>query len=581
MRHISPLPVGLALAALSTFAPVVSSQGNPGQPNPRPAPQWILNALHLTQATIQDLQIPATRQPFRFQVSLGGTLHTVQIEPNDVRTPDFQLLVDDGTAIRRVPTPPSVTWVGGVIGLPDSRAAVTVVDGKLDGIVSLDRHDHQLWGIESVASLDLSRPVTEHVVYTTLHSHTPGATCGTDHANWRPIGQPGLDAAMKIAEIAIDCDLEFYQRNGSNTTTTQNRVMQIINGCDVIYQRDVEIQYTVTTVIVRTARTYNNTDMRRLLPEFESRWNAQHRSVRRDLAHLFTGKGGFSGIVGIAYLGVVCNTGSAYGVDKAFASLGTNVGLVSHEGGHNWNGPHCDGNNPCNIMCSGLGGCSRSLSGFGPSSISRITSFKNSRNCLDDAVRQPAIIAINPNHTPVMPRQLVTLTGAGFDGVTTVNVGNQQVAPRSVNTNSITFLPPAPASFGQQPVSVTNPAGTSNSINLRFDQVTPGFFSMSAVGFSGGPLSLAIAGDPNDNWWILSALNSSSTTPFLGYPVLVGSFVLTQGSLDGVGLAERIYQVPANLSLSGVQMHSQVVMFEETAPAVNWISPILPTNFLF
>ena len=67
-----------------------------------------------------------------------------------------------------------------------------------------------------------------------------------------------------------------------------------MNGVDAIYQRDVTIQYRITTIIVRTATTYTTTNMSTLLSQFRTRWNSQHGGVPRALAHLFTGVGSFS-----------------------------------------------------------------------------------------------------------------------------------------------------------------------------------------------------------------------------------------------------------------------------------------------
>jgi hypothetical protein len=565
----------LALAGLA-LAPAALAQST----NPRPAPQWLLNTLDLHQATVQDLQVPLERRTFRFQVELAGKLFAVELEPNDVRSPDFKLLVDDGLRIRELPTPASVTFVGHVVGQADSRAAATLVDGKLDATISLGADDHEIWGIEAVANFDLTRPLREHVVYTTTDARVSGTSCGADDGHWQPIGQPGLDLVMKRAEIAIDCDLEFYQRNSSSVTTTQNTVTRIVNGFDAIYQRDCEIQYTITTILVRTTRTYTNTNMGNLLGEFRGRWNANHGNIRRDVAHLFTGKGSFGGVVGIAYLGVVCDTGNAYGVDKAFSSLGTNIGLVAHELGHNWNAPHCDGANPCNIMCSGLGGCNSNLSSFGQVSVNTIVAFKNSRGCLDNAVSRPTIAGISPNATPVAPRALVTLTGNNFNGVTSVNVGNLQV-PAAIQSNTqLTFTPPLPPAFGIFPVTVTNAAGTSNAVSMSFSR-SPGFYAAQNQAFTGGTISFSFAGDPNDNWWILSSFTGNSTVPFLGFDILTNTLVLSAGALDGLGVGSLLYNVPANVNMFGVVMYSQVIQLEETTPALNWASSPAQTIFIF
>ena len=62
---------------------------------------------------------------------------------------------------------------------------------------------------------------------------------------------------------------------------------------------------------MRTSSVYSGSISTRL-GQFQNRWRANHGSVRRDLAHLFSGTNG-SGVIGVAYLGTVCSTASGYG----------------------------------------------------------------------------------------------------------------------------------------------------------------------------------------------------------------------------------------------------------------------------
>ncbi len=369
--------------ALLAFAAASTAQDT-APPKATQAPNWVLKHFDVSAATTQSINTPTGRKAFSFQVLLGTKLVTVNLEPNDVRAASFKLLVDDGTTLHELPRPASVTWRGDVSGHPSATAAASIINGSLKAIVSFGQNT-PLWSIESLNQVDPQQPRNSYAVFSAAESTLTGITCGVNTTGHKPHqGTQGPAGAVSVAEIAIDCDLDFYQRNGSNSTTTQNKVTTIMNGVAAIYIRDVNIDYVITTVIIRTVATYTTTDMRQLLPQFRTRWQSSHGGVKRDVAHLFTGKGSFSGIVGIAYVGVICGS-SSYGCDKAFSSsMGTNVGLVCHELGHNWNAPHCSGSS-CNIMCASLsgGGCAGVLSSFGPSTISVISSFRNSRSCLD------------------------------------------------------------------------------------------------------------------------------------------------------------------------------------------------------
>ena len=565
------------LATVATTA-ILSAQG--ANTAPRPAPQWALSLFDVTTATVQDLHMPQARETFRFQVNLGGSVETIEIEPNDVRAPNFQLLVDDGTTITQAPTPAPITWRGTVLGKPTAVVAASIVDRRLEAVISL-ASDQPHWGIQSLNAVDANSRVAEHIVYSVADSITRNTTCGV--GNELPVagGQGGGIDMLEVAEIALDCDLEYYQRNGSNVNNVQNTATTLINACDVIYRRDVDITYTITTILVRTSRTYNNTDMRQLLPEFRSRWNAQHRNIQRDVATLLTGKGSFSGIVGIAYLGVICDLNNAYNVNKAFSSLGTNTGLVCHELGHNWNAPHCDGANPCNIMCAGLGGCNRNLSSFGNSSIGVITSFKNSRGCLDPAVQRPTLSSINPGTLNVFPSQTVTLTGNNLNGITAVNVGGVTVNQISVQSNTqATFQSPVPTSLGAVNVTVTNAAGTSNPVSVQYQPANPPVHAAPPFGFSNSTIDFVVAGDPNDNWFLIAAFNDPTTVQFMGFDILVNNLILVQGQLNSIGFSPVPFPVP-NVSLQGVSMDTQAILLDENTSALNHVTTILNTTFFF
>lgn len=571
-------PKLLTTAALAVCAAFAARSASAQAPTPRPAPQWLLNAYDVSDGTVQDLSIPTLRERFQFPVVLGDAAVTVELDPNDIRTLDFALFVDDGTQLTRMPTPAAITFIGKVLGHPHSTVAASIVDRKLQALVRLDDDASLIWGIESVAALDPQAPIADHLVYRSDDSTRQQAHCGTTHPHWHAIGGPGTDA-RKEAEIACDADLEFYQRNGSNVVQTTNTITSIVNGIDVIYRRDVDVQYVIRQIIVRTTAVYVNNDMGALLSEFATRWNGNHGGVPRDLAHLFTGKGSFGGVVGIAYVGVVCDLGSAYGVSKAFSNFTTNVGLVAHETGHNWNAPHCDGINPCYIMCSGLGGCNGNVTLFDPSTVGVITSFKNSRGCLATPPVVPVIGGISPGNAAVLPSSAITLTGTGFSGVTTVTVGTTPVTPYQVTDTQVRFQSPLPTALGTVAVRVTNPAGTSNAVNLTLNAASPPVYLAPALATGGVVLPLQWAGDPSDVCVLLASFNDATTIPIGAFNLLANNFVLAVAPADGVGHKALGYAIPS-ISLSGLVMRSQVVFLDETSLGLNSISTIILTTFL-
>jgi hypothetical protein len=464
---ISRRPLAAVFALLLPFAAIAQQPERAA-----PAPADLLRALDLRSGTVQDLIAGFdASQPLRLRVRLGNLDCELDLQPNDVRTAGFRLLVDDGRQLRDYPRPASVTMQGTVVGQADSAVAATVVGGRLTAIVRLA---DTTWGVQPADQVMPGLPATAHVVYRAADLLPLPFRCGNQEAAQPPQGGAG-PLALKIAEIACDADVEFYQLNGSSIPNTQNDVTGIINAMNVIYQRDCEIQHRISTIVVRTTSIYSSNNPSTLLNQFGSYWNSNHGAIRRDLAHLFTGKTRSSGVIGIAFLGVVCNVGSAYGLSwsRFTTNYTARVGLTAHEVGHNWNAGHCDSYTPCNIMCSGLGGCSGNLSAFAPVSIAAIVSFKNSRSCLDDP-NPPVITSLSPTSVPSWKSPQIIANGSNLDGVTKVTIGGVDVSGIAFRSpTSLTLNPPTTMPIGTQPVVATNGAGSSPPVNIQVTGLHP------------------------------------------------------------------------------------------------------------
>ncbi len=217
--------------------------------------------------------------------------------------------------------------------------------------------------------------------------------CGT--ANQPQFSTPQLNGTtaalgtgLQLVEIAMDADFEFYQRNGSSITATIDDVERIMNRVDVIYIRDVDVQVQITALVIRSNSNdpYTSSDAGTLLGQFDNEWSNNFVGVRRDVAHLFTGRNVNGGTIGIAFLGAICSLQIGYGLSESrfTTNLAARTGLTAHELGHNFNAQHCDGNGDCRIMCSGLGGCNNDVSQFGTSTANGIRNYAINRPCLLD-----------------------------------------------------------------------------------------------------------------------------------------------------------------------------------------------------
>lgn len=573
----------LVLVALGAFLPTapLAAQVPPGVA-PTPAlqttalqpvelPPDLCAALGIHRGTAQDLLLPSAVVPFQVDVQLDGRHHTLRLEPHDVRSADFSLYLHDASGLHRLPTPPSVTLRGTVSGRDGGDVAATLVAGQLQALILLP--DGTQWAVQPLSAANAALPRASHAVYRATDARTEGLHCGVTALAPPHAGGGGstAPAAMRVAQLAVDADLAYYTHWGSNSTTVQNQITGTINNVNSIYRRDVEIEHRITSIIVRTTNVYSwNGDLCNLLSQFRTRWRNNHGSIARDMAHLFTGEGSFSGVVGCAYVGVVCGN-SAYGSSKAFSgSISTDTGLVAHEMGHNWSAGHCDNSPPCNIMCSGLGGCAGSLGAFGPTSINSILAHKNSRTCLDDPTppNPPSLTSLNPSSIRVYGGGEVTVTGLYLDTVTGLTVSGIPTFVTLVNATSLRFSLPGGIGIGQHPIVAANLRGPSNTLQLDVTSTHPSVISISPLLQRGSQARIEVHSDVN---WVGDFLLSTSSAPST-FPGIVtlglgnGFTDLTELGLVfcGASAAGSItFPVPADLP-AGLDIYWQAITLDPT-----------------
>ncbi len=546
----------------------------------QPADPTVFAAFDTSKGSIQDLSLRSLAEgTYETDVLLEGIVRRLRLWPRDVRSPDFKLLVDDGVQIRQLPTPASVTYRGMVIGLPESLVAASIINGELDAVVRLSKAG-SLLAIQPIRRVMPSMPAGRYLVFDGKDSTAQGV-CGVKSG---PTPGAAIDVAGNlVCEIGCDADYEMYQKNGSNTTNTQNDVTNVMNNVDVIYQRDVQIEYLITAIVVRTARVYTSSDASTLLNQFRSRWNSAHGNIRRDTAHLFTGKSMIGSVIGLAWLRVICNLSQAYGLSESRFTNGmtSRTGLTAHELGHNWGSGHCSGGS-CYIMCPGLGGCGRNLTRFGSASIGAILNHKNSRTCLS-AASKPVLTSLSPTAVQAFGGQTVTLKGADLLDVSRINIGQRQVikpALRVVDSRTLTVAMPKATSLGFGVMSASTTQVTSNGLSFVYTSTVPSRLYVSPIGVGGSNLSYQFGGKPAGSWFVMISFQGPATVPLLGFDILANGFVFANGSLDSVGLGQWGI-IPPIGNLVGVTIQSQMIELNALNTALVGVTPPAPTLFVF
>jgi hypothetical protein len=224
----------------------------------------------------------------------------------------------------------------------------------------------------------------------------------------------GPGPCLALTEIAFDADFEYFQLKGSSVPAVVATIESHMNQVDYFYARDSAITYELTQIVVRTAPFYTPIDGGDLLNQFRAEWNSNQAGVPRDLAHLMTAKpGSVIQYGGLAWVGVVCNLGLAYGwsLDSA--------GIIGHEVGHNWNAPHCLDPSPCNSMC---GACLY----HGPNTKAVIEAWRDAATCLDSKIFYPTPLPpyVLSESLSIGKDEYATALPAGFDVLANDDDGN-------------------------------------------------------------------------------------------------------------------------------------------------------------
>ncbi len=416
----------------------------------------------LTRYSVQDLAVPTgIPEQVDIVVQINGKAETLRLFRISLRSPSAQLLVDRGTGtLEPLPLPPHRTYRGSVLS-NGARVTASVIDGALHAMIDMPSETYFVQPLDELAGTRGARGTRlQHAVYAHSDAVPFGDHhCGNDETklaspDWMlegvidpaeggaiagsaAAGEGGIAGTTPfVSEIAFDADFEFYQLNGSNTTNVVNDIETVMNNVSAVYDRDVNITYEFTTFVVRTTNTdpYTTTVMGDLLCEFRTKWNTTPESqIQRDEAQLFTGKTITGNVIGLAWLGVVCNQvgvdcagngNLAYScVESRFTTTADfRTSLSAHEIGHNWQAGHCDAVNPCNIMCSVINSCQGTAGAnlkFSATEQGQITAFRNAVGC---DVALPPAIALPFNE--------------GFDAGATLNTANWIYSKGAVVTTS-------------------------------------------------------------------------------------------------------------------------------------------------
>lgn len=284
--------------------------------------EWDSDAIRQAAAAARPIRVPA------FPLTADLTVD-LEIEPFSVTRSQTRFVIGR----RDVPDEPLdfdprsiALFHGSVAGHEGSRVFLALSEGLSTGYVDLGP-GRERYRIASKDEAGRELPPGRLTLFRTTQAVPtlpPGVPlCGVDSDfDVRPVGEiPGMvrppakgttgpAIGLKHLELAVDTDLEFFQRFDDATAAAAYLVV-LYAEVSVIFLRDVDVW--VDLVFARIWEEPDPFDGANPLPEFRDYWNANMGAVDRDVAQLLSGRRDYP-FGGQASLSTLCNSSFGYSV---------------------------------------------------------------------------------------------------------------------------------------------------------------------------------------------------------------------------------------------------------------------------
>ncbi|MGD0950586.1 MAG: M12 family metallo-peptidase [Candidatus Binatia bacterium] len=292
---------------------------------------------------------PRTSVSFR---SLGRQFD-LEVEPSDLITPAHRTVwIRDDRENEDAPT--DFLYQGHVQGVPHSWVRISIRNGLLDGMIWTPT---ETYFVQPEARL-LGKPGTDRTMVYRMSDVDPAVlhgACGTSeppgpsaaplvaHAGAEVIAAPLLSEAVAGAAsplqettVALVADYDYFVNHGANAAAD---MLSIINQVDGVYQAQLGVDLHVTQTVVYTTMPDPfdaTTDPTTLLSEFSTYKGSSGSPVYgADIAYLFTGRALDGGVLGISWIGTLCDSTYSTALSQDFTADNTSLLLLAaHEIGH-------------------------------------------------------------------------------------------------------------------------------------------------------------------------------------------------------------------------------------------------------
>lgn len=245
---------------------------------------------------------------------------------------------------------------GTIDGVAGSWVRLSRVAGRWTGAFYDGVELHLVDRTDAVADkLQKAAPAADALVVYRMSDIAMPAVDGGGRMSYAQLGQElqqvasaiaAPDAATKQLNITIVTDTQYTAVHGGNANAV---VASRINTVDGIYSDQVGVRMVAANIRNLTNNgTLTTTNPTQLVSDFRVYMTSGAGSSipKGGINHLFSGKDFDGSTVGVAYLGVLCNTSYGYGINQVRDSSQTTALTVAHEMGHNFGAPH-DGEGAC------------------------------------------------------------------------------------------------------------------------------------------------------------------------------------------------------------------------------------------
>jgi len=121
----------------------------------------------------------------------------------------------------------------------------------------------------------------------------------------------------RVIEVAIAHDASLCEEFGGSKSRTDAHIQAVVGLATAYYAPScikLELSHIDGTCDSKNDAYKDIAKSKQILEEFTSEWRSKKASVRRDVAHLFSGSSFDSGVLGWAWKSTLCKKNNAYGM---------------------------------------------------------------------------------------------------------------------------------------------------------------------------------------------------------------------------------------------------------------------------